>query len=86
VTEDEKRAYSKGYNAGVRHRWPAHKPPRPPEEIIAELIHTAQALRDAIDAQLAMFDDDDPLELAIGHKIEAFDNAMTKVTQWLMNP
>ncbi len=83
MTRDEQRAYSRGYQAGIRGRWPEHKPPEPPNEIIAGIMHATSELRDAVDSQLAMFGDDDEINIALNPKFAAFDEAMATVTQWL---
>jgi hypothetical protein len=46
-------------------------------------METAKALRDAIDGELAKFLPDDPLEIALAPKIEAFDDAMIVISKWL---
>ena len=83
MTSDEKRAYSNGYNAGLGRRWPAHKPPTPPNERVATLLAAVAALRDEVAAQCATFDPGDPMVLALLAKSEAIDAELTKWTEWL---
>ena len=83
MTREEKSAYARGYNAGANGRWPAHYPPIPPESVIADLMSALQKLRDGIDGALAKFDEDDELNVKISPLIEAADDAMCGVTEWL---
>lgn len=85
-TREEANAYQRGYSAGLNGKWPMHKPPRPPDELCAALIEAARELRDAIDGELAKFDPDDELELAVGSKIDALDAQLTRITEWLLTP
>jgi hypothetical protein len=82
MNDDEKRCYARGYQRG--HKWPEHKPPTPPDAVIAGLVEALKDLRDECDAALAMFDPDDPLEKQIGPKIEAADDAMRALGRWLL--
>lgn len=86
MTREEKLAYAKGYAAGSRGSWPAHKPPMPPTELVALMMTAARELRNSVDAQLCLFDKDDDIVLAIGPKVDVFDQAMIAVTDWLRNP
>lgn len=64
MTDSEKRAYGRGYNTRAS-QWPKHKPPIPPDPIVGAMVSALRELRDEIDSQLAMFDDNDPLEIAL---------------------
>lgn len=79
----EQRIYARGYSAGARCRWPAHKPPAPPDERVASMQRAAQALRDALDAACATFPEDDEFVLTLDPPISAFDAEMEKWTAWL---
>jgi hypothetical protein len=81
LSSDYKRGYAKGYAS--RGKWPEHIPPLPPDPLVGRLMETAKALRDAIDGELAKFLPDDPLEIALAPKIEAFDDAMIVISKWL---
>ena len=83
MTSAEKLAYAKGYNAGVRDRWPAHRPPAPPDQRVAAMLHAARALRDALDVACATFVEDDEFVLTLDPPIAAFDAEMVKWTEWL---
>ncbi len=82
-TDEERRAYSRGYNTGSRGAWPEHRPPNPPEGIAREIIQAALALRDGVDGEIATFLDDEPVIQRIGPLIDAFDVAMAQMGQWV---
>ena len=84
MTHEEKLAYGRGYNAGVRGGWPMHRPPVPTQEDVRDLMVAAQALRDAVDGQLAVFDPDDPIEAILGPPLDDVTGAMEKIGQWLL--
>lgn len=82
------REYQRGYQNAInrgRH-WPDHRPPVPPDPIIARLMTALQELRDECDSMCATFSPDDEIVLAIGPKIDAADEAMIAVTAWLKEP
>lgn len=83
VPDAEKRAYSRGYNAARKKSWPAHRPPLPPHEVVANLMSALQQLRDAVDNGCATFDATDPFVVALDPAITIADAAMEKVTEWL---
>lgn len=78
-----KRAYGKGYNAGSRGAWPAHKPPVPPDEIIGPILRRCIALRDQVDASLATLCDDDDLVLEMSPLVDELDAALAGLGQWV---
>ena len=82
-TIEEKRAYSRGYAAASRHAWPEYRPPHPPVEVIAQLMESAKALRDAVDTELAMLDPEDPWQESLGTPMDAVDESMIAVSVWL---
>lgn len=86
MTVEYRRAYSKGYAAGSKGCWPEHRPPTPPDPISSSIISTANALRDEADGFIATIDADDPIAVALGEKIDAFDAAMTELSKWLKSP
>lgn len=47
MNEEYKRGYSAGYYRGSHGSWPAHKPPSPPNHIVASMIESLSALRDS---------------------------------------
>lgn len=80
MATDYQRAYNKGLTAGRSGKWPDHVPPLPPDpvgEVCAALI----ALREAIDAELAKFDPDDPLNVTLSPHIDRATKALSAVTQ-----
>lgn len=83
-SDDEKRAYSRGYNAGYNcrsyHKWPAHRPPFPPVEQVGQIMLAAQAARDAIDTLIATGVLE---ESEYGRFIDGIDKAMGAVTEWI---
>ena len=80
---EERRAYSRGYNAGSRRAWPEHRPPHPPVEIVARLMTALTALRDGVDGELALFDPEDEIEKHLGPLVDEADAAMSAVSEWL---
>lgn len=84
MTRGEKSAYQRGYAAGIRGRWPEHKPPLPPNEIIADLLLALREIRDHLDGELATIDDPE-WEAAFGPIIERADTAAQLVTEWLLS-
>ncbi|TXH49642.1 MAG: hypothetical protein E6Q97_22305 [Desulfurellales bacterium] len=78
-----RRGYSSGYNCRSSHRWPDHKPPEPPNEIVAEIMRAATKLRDAVDIQLATLGDDDEWQHTLGDPMDEVTVALEKVSAWL---
>jgi hypothetical protein len=76
--------YAKGYYAGRRKAWPAHQPPEPPNEVVATLMAATTKLRNVVDAFLATVGPDDEMEEMLGPGIDAVDEAMRRVTEWLV--
>lgn len=83
MTDGEKRAYSRGYTAGSRGRWPEHRPPQPPNQIVAELLLALREIRDELDGGLAAIDDEE-WEKLFGPIIERADAAAEMVSAWLI--
>jgi hypothetical protein len=81
LSDEERRCYQRGYQRGAR--WPLHSPPLPPDEIASKIIDAAMKLRNAVDGQLAMFDEDDEMAATLYPYIDALDAAMTKLSGWL---
>jgi len=82
MTQEEKRAYQRGYAAGIRGRWPVHRPPQPPNQVIASLLLALREIRDHLDSELATIDDAE-WELAFSPIINKADAAAESVTEWL---
>lgn len=82
MSREERCAYSKGYNAGSRH-WPLHRPPEPPNVIVAELMRAAMKLRDAVDDQLAQLDPEDDWQHTLGDPMDEVTAALERVSIWL---
>ena len=81
ATPGERAAYARGVNS--RDRWPAHKPPMPPEGVLRDLLKAAQELRDAADTLCATFDPQDEVVQRLSPGIDAVDWAMNVLTDWL---
>lgn len=86
MTRDEKLAYGRGYNAGVAGKWPLHKPPLPPGEMISALMGATRELRDAVDGELATLCDDDRWQSVLGDPMDRVDQAMTAIGKWIQEP
>lgn len=83
MNDEQRRAYSRGYNAGSRGRWPEHKPPLPPDETIQRMILAMRKLRDTVDGQLATILEDDPWQEILGNPIDEVDAVLIDVSRWL---
>lgn len=83
MTRGEKLAYARGYNKASQKGWPAHKPPLPPDPIVAEMMAAAKALRDAVDAEMATFEEGDEMAERLYAPVDALDAAMRRLTLWL---
>lgn len=81
MSREEKLAYSRGYNAGIR--WPAHRPPMPPEPQSRLALETLRKLRDAVDAELATFDQEDELVKSLSPLLDEADGVFEQLTVWL---
>ena len=81
MDREERLAYQRGYAAGVRNRWPEHKPPCPPDSICRELLSAAQNLRDQADGLVATFSDGDVPELS--HAIDRMDEVLASIGRWV---
>lgn len=81
-----KLGYGNGYNAGVSRRWPAHRPPFPPEPVVLRLVAALQELRDVADSQMATLAEDDELARAFDDPIARADAALAAITEWLLKP
>jgi hypothetical protein len=84
MTHGEMLAYRRGYNTGSSRGWPAHRPAFPPEPVVAKLMAALRELRDAADGQCARLDPADEFAVMLGPKIDAADEAMAAVAEWLL--
>lgn len=84
MTPGEKRAYSKGHNAGRAGRWPEGVPPVP-DEIVLNLVRAAKQARDILDSELAFMDEDSEYEAKWGPAIDAVDDAIEKITAFAVD-
>jgi|SRR6185437_6112296 len=83
-TDEERRAYAKGYHAGRSGYWPEGVPPVP-DELVLKLIKAAKKARDFIDTELAqMYDEDGEFEKKFGPAIDAVDEALSDLTEYAM--
>lgn len=80
------RGYGAGYYRGGQNRWPLHRPPHPPQEMVRRLMETAMALRDAVDGELAMLDEEDPWQEKLGEPMDRVTEAFEVIGRWLKNP
>lgn len=80
---DRRRVYARGYNAGRKGAWPDHRPPKPPDDMVRELFIALQGLRDAVDSEIATFDQDDPFVEKLGQWVDKSDLAFERVGRWL---
>lgn len=84
MTNDQQKYYSRGYYAGARGRWPEHRPPTPPDEVVAALMAALRELRDECDSALATLEPDDEFVRRLGPRVDAADEAMRRVSGWLL--
>lgn len=78
-----RKAYSRGYQAGVQNRWPEHRLPKPPHKLACALFEAMEELADAVDGELGTFDPHDALVLRLGPKLEEARRAAIRVSAWL---
>lgn len=83
ATSAEIRSYSRGYQAAANSKWHAHKPPYPPQKEVRQLMESARMLRDLVDSECATFDPDDELVHRLEPGIQAVDDALIAIGQWL---
>jgi hypothetical protein len=83
AASETQKAYSRGYWRGSRGAWPDHRPPAPPNEIIAAIVCAAQNLRDAADGVCAVLMEEDEFATQLAPRIDDFDTAMTRYGEWL---
>jgi len=82
MNDVERRAYQRGYQCGHK-RWPEHKPPLPPEAVIAGLMTALRDLRDECDALCATLCPDDEWVVLLDPHVDTADRALAAVTAWL---
>lgn len=82
MTRNERNAYSRGYQVGAE-RWPAHRPPTPPDPVVAELVNAMLEMRDTCDAFRSTLSDDDEFGLEMESVIDRADAALTSISRWL---
>ena len=84
MNANETHFYRRGYNAGSRGKWPDHRPPCPPDELLAAFMKAALQLRDAYDDFLARCGPgDDEAESMFGPAIDAMDEAGRQIGFWI---
>ena len=81
-TIEERRAYQRGYQCAST-RWPMHKPPTPPEPIIARMMTVLKEVRDICDGFRATLDEDDLFGQELELAISKADDALISVSVWL---
>jgi hypothetical protein len=83
MTHEERKAYQRGYNAGVSGRWPTHLPPAPPVGVVRELMEAAKALRDMADTYHATLPKDDEMAKDFAPLIDRIDDVFEHISDWL---
>lgn len=78
-----RRDYARGYNAGRRGSWPDHRPPTPPDEIVAAFMDATMKLRNAVDGELATLDGGDEWTKRLGPLVDAVDEQFIAIGRWL---
>lgn len=86
MNREERNAYQRGYQHRAKASWPEHKPPYPPNEIMKNLFEAIRRFRDSVDAQMAMFGENDDFTISVGPKMDDLDHAMSMVGKWLLEP
>ena len=81
IADYDKRSYAAGYNRGAR--WPYHLPPQPPNELVADFMKAAIALRQAVDGLLATFDPEDEIQELLGAYVDDLDAQSVRISEWL---
>ena len=83
MTRIERLAYQRGYSRG--HRWPEHRPPMPPNDVLAEYMMAMREGRDAIDMFQAALMPDDEWSKQLCPIIDRIDEAHEKLSAWILN-
>jgi hypothetical protein len=84
MTREEKLAYARGYQGGAK--WPLHKPPTPPDAVIAKLVSALRAIRDECDGLLATLEPDDDFAKLLDPQIDRADAALSELGKWIVAP
>lgn len=83
MNRDEKLAYARGYQAGIRGKWPMHLPSIPmADSVVRALLVAGSNLRQQADGLLATFDKGDCPELDAA--IDEFDDAVKAFNEKLL--
>lgn len=81
IADYDKRSYAAGYNRGAK--WPYHLPPQPPNEIVADFMKAAIALRHAVDGYIAQFAPEDEVQESLGRYVDDLDAQSIRISKWL---
>lgn len=85
-TTELSKAYSRGYYAAVNRYWSKHKPPEPPNKVLANILASFVALRNQIDGEMATFEEDDEMVLRLDPFISRADESFIELSDWLAEP
>lgn len=85
MNREETLAYKRGYSAALHGKWPADKPPKPPDELCAKIIDALRAIRNQCDDLIATTSPDDGYEEMFGKYIDAADEALEELGFWLLS-
>jgi len=85
-TREEALGYSKGYAAAARSHWHRDKTPAPPDEIVHGLLDALIGLRDEATAIVQVLCEDDDFSVLLVPRIDAADEAIRRVREWLVSP
>lgn len=85
MQSEHSKAYMRGYSAGSSKKWPAHRPPHPPNELVAQLMRAAEKLRDEADDICSILLPDDEFVTKLSPGIDDVNTALKAVTQWLLD-
>ena len=82
MTRSERSAYARGYQVSAR-RWPAHKPPVPPQPVVAELMQAMEQMCDQCATFIGMIEQDDAWAKIMAAIMERGDKALSAVSAWV---
>lgn len=84
MTDRDRLAYARGYNAGRANKWPSHRPPVPPKAITGRLVRVLMALADGVDGELAKIDPEDEWAVNLGPLVDDARDALKSLDSYVV--
>ena len=85
MTDDERRAYQRGYYAGRQNMWPVTMPPLPPgAPLTRDVVVALKWLRDAVRGELAKFEPDDELAATLEESLAFAEATLARFAEYTL--